>query len=226
MEFFSNKRKGLFFLGVFLLTVAGTYNAVVINGDSGIQGEDIRFAKRLDEVYGIVTPGRHIAAAKTWKKLPKQISIHSVEKQRPSTQESPKIAAPVTASIQDELNLNLQAVDHPKKWAKGLPQGEFSGNLQTADGIIENLSVSLPGGDSISVSFVEMSGNVFEYDLSGEVLSGIIYQVDQSTYMVTLSNGPFEGTRLRFTGANEAETEATEAVALNEQEFQTVSFHF
>jgi hypothetical protein len=41
-------------------------------------------------------------------------------------------------------------------------------------------------------------GNVFEYDLDGETLSGMIYQVDQTTYMVTLTNGAFEGTRMKF----------------------------
>ena len=47
--------------------------------------------------------------------------------------------------------------------------------------------------------------NVFEYDVNGEVYSGMMYQVDQNAYMVTLTNGPLEGTRLRFSAQQSAE---------------------
>jgi hypothetical protein len=58
----------------------------------------------------------------------------------------------------------------------------------------------LPNGEGVSVSFSEMTGNVFEYDFEGELYSGMMYQVDQNSYMVTLTNGPLEGTRLKFSG--------------------------
>jgi hypothetical protein len=65
--------------------------------------------------------------------------------------------------------------------------------------------VSLPNGEGLDVSFSEMTGNVFEYDVDGEVYSGMMYQVDQHAYMVTLTNGPLEGTRLRFSSTQSLE---------------------
>jgi hypothetical protein len=69
--------------------------------------------------------------------------------------------------------------------------------------VIENLIVSLPQGEGITVSFSELAGNVFEYDINGEIYSGMMYQVDQKSYMVALTNSPLEGTRLRCSSACE-----------------------
>jgi len=44
---------------------------------------------------------------------------------------------------------------------------------------------------------------VFEYDINGEIYSGMMYQVDQKSYMVALTNSPLEGTRLRCSSACE-----------------------
>jgi hypothetical protein len=63
----------------------------------------------------------------------------------------------------------------------------------------------------IEISFSEMTGNTFEYDLNGQIYSGLMYQVDQNSYMITLTNGPLEGTRLRFAG------ESTDAQSQQEQ---------
>ena len=61
-----------------------------------------------------------------------------------------------------------------------------------------------------------MTGNTFEYDLNGEIYAGMMYQVDQGSYMITMTNGPLEGTRLKFTGdVNPAQTEAYLAEAHN-----------
>jgi hypothetical protein len=97
----------------------------------------------------------------------------------------------------------------PKKYAQGLGTDKFSGSLQTNNGVIESLSVSLPNGEGVSVSFSEMSGNVFEYDFGGDLYSGMMYQVDQNSYMVTLTNGPLEGTRLRFNATQEENMQET-----------------
>ena len=87
---------------------------------------------------------------------------------------------------------------NPRKYQHGAPTGQFTGSLSTNNGVIESLSVSLPNSENVSVSFSELTGNVFEYDFNGEIYSGMMYQVDQHAYMVTLTNGPLEGTRLRF----------------------------
>jgi hypothetical protein len=195
----------LFFQIFFLsFVVLGTYNAVVINEESEISTDQMKFVKRLDESYGVITPGRMVAASTTWKKL----SVSEM-KRNPIVQVVSKIDSSIkkneednnqaiTAAIGEELNLALIEVINPKKWKTALTKSDFSGSLATRDGLIENLSVSLPSEESISISFAEMSGNVFEYDRDGEIFSGMIYQVDPKSYMITLTNGPLEGTRLKF----------------------------
>jgi hypothetical protein len=201
-----NRKTTLSFLAVGLFVVTGTYNTIVINSESHLASSDVKFVKRLDELYGVTVPGREVAASISWQKLtPTQISQIKVKKRfieqavktadaAPSTQQE-VIAA---AAVQEELSLNLVEVINPKLFAQGIPQGQFNGSLSTNNGVIESLSVSLPNTESVSVSFSEMAGNVFEYDYGGELYSGMMYQVDQGSYMVTLTNGPLEGTRLRF----------------------------
>jgi len=187
----------------------GTYNAVVINAESEISGQDMRFVKRLDEVYGVITPGRMLAASTTWKKLSpieykKDPIVQVVQRIDSAGSEVKSESEPaVAAAVQEELNLSLSEVINPRKWQGPLASSDFSGSLNTRDGIIENLNISIAGEEPISISFSEMSGNVFEYDMNGEVYTGMIYQVDQSAYIITLTNGPLESTRLRFSEAAE-----------------------
>ena len=199
------------------LVVTGTYNAIVINSESGISSDNMRFAKSIDEVYGTALSRREVAAAMPWQKLSiKQASIFRVRNKRnkrlDKLKESSSVAlsgsesfaseapAQSQAAVQDDLSLNLTAVINPKKWKEGLNNSQFSGTLAANSGVIESLSVSLPNGEGISVSFSEMTGNVFEYDLGGDLFSGMMYQDNQNSYVVRLTNGPLEGTLLTFTG--------------------------
>lgn len=213
MDWFKNKNRfmGSFVFGFFILT--GTYNAVVINSESHLSGTDVRFVKRLDEINGITIPGRVVAASVTWQKLnPSQVAqiksrqvIQNVSQVSSAPSRQEESAAQPTAAVQEELSLSLVEVINPKKWQNGLQNSQFNGTLATNNGVIESLSVSLPNGEGLDVSFSEMSGNVFEYDAGGEVYSGMMYQVDQNAYMVTLTNGPLEGTRLRFSAQQSVE---------------------
>ena len=200
-----------FYVGLTLgfLCVTGSYNAFVINSESIISGNDIRFAKRLDEVYGVVVSKREVANSMAWQKLSvRQAAIYkntgalSVPsfKALGASDEAQQSEGYTQAAVQEELSLNLTGVINPKKWQQGLNNSQFSGSLSTNQGVIESLSVSLPNGEGVSVSFSEMSGNVFEYDFNGELYSGMMYQENQNSYVVTLTNGPLEGTRLTFTG--------------------------
>jgi hypothetical protein len=211
MNWVQSKKMMMTGLTMGLLVFTGTYNSVVINSDSGISGADVRFAKRLDEVFGIEKKGREVAATVTWQKLdirPVATKVDVPAKERPKQNiQTVKDYSPVAAAaseslaqaaVQEELSLSLTDVINPKKWQKGLTSSQFSGSLETSNGIIESLSVSLPNGEGISVSFSEMTGNVFEYDYNGDLYSGMMYQVDQNSYMVNLTNGPLEGTRMRF----------------------------
>lgn len=209
MSFYRFNKKSFSVIATGLFMVVGTYNAVVINSESSIISGQMKFVKRLDEVYGVTQSARG-AASTNWQKISTDIKkIPSVSHQisnysKPSVDSSPSpekldVLAPA-AAVQAELNLTLTEVVNTKKWEKGLANTEYSGSLNTNGGVIESLSVTLPNGEGVSVSFSEMAGNVFEYDIGGELYSGMMYQVDQTSYMVTLTNGPLEGTRLRFTG--------------------------
>ena len=214
MNFGYNSKQLLAGLTFGFLVVTGTYNAIVINSESMITGTDVRFAKRLDEVYGVVVSKREVATAMTWQKLTtKQASIYRSQNigsdkdlQAPSA-ETNQVEGIAQAAVQEDLNLSLTGVINPKKWAQGLNNTQFNGSLSTNQGVIETLSVSLPKGEGLSVSFSEMTGNVFEYDYEGELYSGMMYQENQNSYIVTLTNGPLEGTRLTFTGEAEAPVE-------------------
>lgn len=208
-----NSKQIMFGLMFGFLVMTGTYNAIVINSESSIVGADVRFAKRLDEVYGVVDSKREFASSMNWQKLsvkqaaiqksvnpyPQQKEVQQIQAQSSSSESAP-VETVVQAAVQDDLSLNLTQVINPKKWQQGLNNSQFSGNLSTNNGVIESLSVSLPNGEGLSVSFSEMTGNVFEYDYEGELYSGMMYQESQNTYVVTLTNGPLEGTRLSFTG--------------------------
>ncbi len=205
------KKRTLSFLAMLFFVVTGTYNAIVISSESHINGADIRFVKRLDEMRGIIEPGRLVATGVNWQKLEPTQTVSQNALQVPVVQEVKTVASSVSsedtpvaentnAAVAEDLNLSLVEVINPKKYQNGLNGTQFSGSLTTANGTIDSLNVSLPNGEGVSVSFSEMNGNVFEYDIDGEVYTGMLYQVDQSAYMVTLTNGPLEGTRLRFLG--------------------------
>lgn len=215
----SNRLMAFTFTTLFVLT--GTYNAVVINSESHIDGSDVKFVKRLDEIYGVTVQGREVAATVTWQKLgpaktvqqPKQI-VQTIRKVEAAPQTSAPVEEAPVAAVQEELSLSLVEVINPKKWQNGLPNTQFNGSLTANQGVIEELSVALPNGEGLSVSFSEMTGNVFEYDFNGELYSGMMYQVDQHAYMVTLTNGPLEGTRLRFSSMQPGEAQANTEAAL------------
>ena len=202
-----NPKKVLAILSFGFLMATGTYNAIVINSESSISGSDVRFVKRLDEVYGVVESKRVVAASLQWQKLTVKQAAQ-VRQQELANTVVPQIdgldngqpATVTQAAVQEDLNLSLTEVVNPKKWQQGLTSSQFNGALSTNNGVIETLTVSLPNGEGLSVSFSEMTGNVFEYDFEGELYSGMMYQVDQNSYMVTLTNGPLEGTRLKFSG--------------------------
>lgn len=194
-----------------LLVMTGTYNAIVINSQSSINGQDVHFAKRLDEVYGVLTSKREVAASLNWQKVSvKEAALYRQFKNDLSDKKYQEVAGAESgdqtqgmvsqAAVQENLTLTLSQVMNPKKWQQGLAQSQFSGSLNTNNGVIESLSVSLPNDEGLSVSFSEMSGNVFEYDFNGELYSGMMYQDGENSYVVSLTNGPLEGTRLTFIG--------------------------
>ena len=225
-----NKNKIISFVAAGLFVLTGTYNAVVINSESLISSNDVKFVKRLDEVYGVTVAGREVAASVNWQKLSPTVTPkkQEIQKEVIAKVESSPEAAPVdlipAAAVQEELSLSLVEVINPVKFKNGLTAGQFHGVLSTNQGVIEDLNVSLPNGEGVAVSFSEMTGNVFEYDLNGELYSGMMYQVDQNAYMVTLTNGPLEGTRLRFSSQSPAQDQEQTAQYLADNNIEVGTF--
>ncbi len=195
----------------FAFVAMGTYNSFVVNSDAFMDSQNVRFVKRLDELNGLMTSGRQLADNGEWIKLRnarKPLPAPVVQDQVAVSNAAPASDAPVNdapemtaqAAIKEELNLELSEIFNAKKYAQAPKTGEFNGTLTSNNGVIESMSVSLPNGESVSISVAEMAGNVFEYDLDGQTLSGMMYQMDKTSYMVTLTNGPHEGTRLKFSG--------------------------
>lgn len=194
----------------FAFVAIGTYNSAVVNSDEFMDSQNVRFVKRLDEINGITTSGRKLANSGEWIKLRSPIksslkndSVKVTEAAATTENNIEEMA--VNAAIKEELSLELKEVFNAKKYAQSPKAGEFSGSLSANNGVIESLTVSLPNNESVSVVFSEMTGNVFEYEIEGQVLSGMMYQMDKANYMVTLTNGPFEGTRLKFSAGESGE---------------------
>lgn len=191
-----------------LIVGVGTYNAVVINTSSLLSADRVSSEALETELDS----GRIVAQESKWQKVSiEQISQTSSQVSL-SNMEMPAATPAAEAAIKDELNLELIEVSNPKKWKAGLAKSEFEGYLTTADGVINSFSLTLPTGESVNNEFVEMNGNVFHYDLDGQVYNAMIFQADQHTYMVSFSDGPLEGTRLRFS------TPATEEQVAIQQE--------
>jgi hypothetical protein len=225
----TTKRKALTILAM-AFVVTGTYNSIMVNSDEFMEGDNVQFIKRLDEVNGVVQVGRRLANQTEWVKLvsksPKLAVARASESSSPADASAP---APVSvAAITKELNLELTEVFNAKKYPQGTK--DFKGSLAARDGVLESIEVSLPEGESFQVAFSEMTGNVFTYDIDGQELSGMMYQMDENAYMITLTNGPFEGTRLKFSAAQEEQlgndgkdfVEETVEVAQAEQTFEPV----
>lgn len=208
-----NQKKTYALLTTALLAIVGSYNALMIHSDSKLSLSESANIKRIDEIYGSVKVGRKLAVATDWRKISKSevaAQVAKIEDKNISTSTTQENSAAVEAT----LNMSLVEVINPKKWQNGVKDAEFTGSIATNNGVIESLKASLPEGLSVDIAFSEMTGNTFEYDLNGEVFSGLMYQVDQNSYMVTLTNGPLEGTRLRFEG-QESSTSSENFLAEN-----------
>ncbi len=205
MKLFKSKRQVSALLGVSFV-VLGAYNSVMVNSDAFMDSDGLPFIKRLDEINGEVRVGRQMANAAPGGRWINLASAPQKEEAAPVVVSAAPVAVSEAvsenpAAIVAELNLELTEVFNAKKYPQGTK--EFAGNLAARDGVLEAISVELPQGESFTVSSAQLTGNVFTYDIDGEDFSGMMYQMDEHSYMVTLTNGPLEGTRLKFTAAKE-----------------------
>jgi hypothetical protein len=213
----------------------GIYNSVVINSTEFLNHDHPKFVKRLDEMNGEYKVGRIVANQGMWVNLGKIEKPSFVDKKQFAkinqanqgfvAQTSTEEQIQSQAAIKEDLELNVTEVFSATKFPNALKGDQISGGLKTKDGLIESLGVSLPNGESISIDRAEMVGNVFEYESNGEELTGMIYAKGNNAYMVVLTNGPFEGTRMSFEAAKSEEevvVEAAEPVQAEEARFEPI----
>lgn len=180
----------------FLFAAAGIYNSVIIESHSSLDSSHYSLVKRLD-AGGMNRPARMVASTIRWEKLKPVAPQKQVAQIAQVSRDVVQEAAPIESSRED-LNLSLVEVINPAKFKDGLASSDFSGVLTTNGSQIETMEISLPQGLGVSISYSEINGNVFEYEMNGETFSGMLYQVDQNAYMVSFTAGVMAGTRLRF----------------------------
>lgn len=190
------------------IVALASYNTFVINLDSFMLDNEIKFVKRLDELNGLTSNGRVVAHNGNWKSLaPAKKAVEYKPTIKTKKVQKVAITKPVSTfkpepAIKDELNLELSKAFHP---GKDLKSKKVSGSLQAYYGVIDTIDFSIEGVASVSLSKVgKLSGNVFEYSFGDEVYTAMLYEQNKSTYMVTLTTGPeqLRGLRLQFKSAD------------------------
>lgn len=201
---------GMTLLGVGFLAVS-SYTSVSINSDAFMNDNEIKFVKRLDELNGNVVrsvasirpmnfsfggSSAPVPAMKKFQKPEKRNLITRVKDffKGDDNNDAPK----VKAAIMQELDLTLTEVYSPKKYNIPLTKEQFEGSLRANGGIIETMEVRLPNDEGMSISNVEMNGNIFTCKIGDEKYSGMIFTTDNKSFMVSFTEGNMEGTRFKF----------------------------
>jgi hypothetical protein len=220
--------------GTFLFFALGSMNSIVVDKNAFLKNDlNIKFAKRLDDIQGVVTVGRTAASLpkfdmskslttktvepKQFKKMVKAVAPKKVEEK---VEEVVEVTNP--PAVQNTGSLELTGGLYQKRSLEG---AKFSGSVQVRNGIIEGLSANLPDGRSLSISVIrtEMVGNVFQYEDSEtrELKSGLFYPVNvaKGEYMLNLTDDTnFAGLRLEFKNPElQAEGVVTSNWEMNDQ---------
>jgi hypothetical protein len=164
-------------------------------------GKDPNF-KRLDEVYGRLILGRKIASVET-SLSQKKSSTPEVTKPfiKVNPIQLPDLIDPISPAspsfVMEDLNFKLSGISTLQS-EFNLPIEQITGQLVCKNGAIESFQANLPNGEQFSFENSEITDNVFQYQYKGETLKGMIYIVSENTYMISLSDGPWAGTRYTF----------------------------
>lgn len=186
-------------LGIIVITL-GLFNSLKVNSNQALlsfSGADLN--KRLDEMHGRIRVGRRAASIQSWHKIKKTAKVNDqkVISKKTTVVDNSANFIPDPA-ISEDLELKVTKAFIKEE----LAQGSFSGSARTVDGIIEEINIELPDGEMIDIFTNErMVGNVFQYQdkFSGEMKSGMFYEVKRGTYMITLANDSrYQGARFEF----------------------------
>ncbi|MBL7664125.1 MAG: hypothetical protein JNM93_03245 [Bacteriovoracaceae bacterium] len=208
-----------------VLLFSGVYNAIVLNSHNFMQDKEIKFVKRLDEIDGVVKKGNFVKIANVQTLVPQAPKkVEATFNTNPNTTmvaEAPMVAGATQSAITKRLDLKMTEFYNQEKFKNPLSTADFDGSIFVNEGIIESLEVTLPKGESINISYSEISGNIFQYESEGNTYSGMIYEAGTDAYMVTITNGPYQGSRMKFQSAN-PEVEANREVAQEGNDAQEV----
>ena len=186
---------GTAFMGTAFLMVLGSYNTFSVDYSAFTKNDlDIKFSKRLDNITGEIIIGRMAASVPKWDKIAEPIKKESVKIKRVAKVERvikkqvEKIEANQSAPAIVDADLELvDGFDGKAAFA-----GEFSGKVVVSDGVVQTISVNIPGKGQIEFMTIQekMSGNVFQFEdsLTSELRTGMIFKRPDGSHMVTLTN--------------------------------------
>ena len=146
--------------GTFLFFALGSMNSIVVDKNAFLKNDlNIKFAKRLDDIQGVVTVGRTAASLpkfdmskslttktvepKQFKKMVKAVAPKKVEEKEVEVVEVTNPPA-----VQNTGSLELTGGLYQKRSLEG---AKFSGSVQVRNGIIEGLNATLPDGKSLKL---------------------------------------------------------------------------
>jgi|GEM_PF-5822109 len=181
-------------LAIFGLLLSGFYNTFVVSynvQDPKLSGN---FTKRTSSRVSLRNKAKLRGKFKRTKYIQKPTRALSEKKEEQKKNEH--------AHIQDSLDLKLVEFFNSKHFDKVLKGREIEGYLEANNGVIESMEIILPDNHEIIVEQTQMNGNIFTYHHEGELYSGLIYQSGNKNYSVSLINGPYQGSKMRFAKAS------------------------
>jgi len=185
------------------LLISTIYNSVQMGNENFINTQDTKFVKRLDELNGTFEPGHiqhdeiSLAQATPVKVEKKKPTLKKTVAAAPAPQ-APRDEKFFQPAIKEEKDLVLVEFFNARKYNQVLKNNSVDGSLYVDNGTIQSFEVELPEGESISIVNADLKGNTFEYMEDGFMRSGLIYEAGKGVYMVTLTTGNYEGSRLKF----------------------------
>lgn len=199
-------------IGVFAL---GSFNSFNINDKTALLKNDlnIKFAKRLDDLTGKVVMGRMAASVPKWdpnkdlrnkKVLSAAFELKTNKKEEKAIVtevEQKDIPEPAIVTTPELALTGGIYKQNPLQAGKG-----YSGSARISDGIVEEVNVTFPDGESLVINTREpMIGNVFQYEdgHTRELKSGLAYPIKDGGFMITLTDDSrFATVRLEFKSKN------------------------
>jgi len=199
---------------IFNLSILVLATAVLLNGflnssemeNKALATLDAQSIKRIDELNGDFQRGEkrfiEVKAPKV-EKAPKAIvaEVKKTEVKREVRRviREYKLTEP---AIRNDVDLQLVEYYNPNGAGKVLYQDQIEGQLVVRSGEITDLSFSLDENSQIRLDSDEFKGNSFAYYAEGERFEGQVYPISRTSYMLTLTNGPHSGVRMKFQDPN------------------------